>query len=60
MLPTNNKRFLKWDKESECLYLRIGEVGEPINLGNIRTKKGKLTQEQKLQAVQFTGEWIAI
>ena len=59
-MSPNNKRFLKWDRESECLYLRISEEGKPVNLGGIRTKKGKLTQEQKLRAVQFTNEWVEI
>jgi len=40
------------------LYLKVNET--VIELGEINTRKGKLTRVQKLRAVAALGEWINI
>jgi len=51
-----SKRFVKYD--GDCLWIRVDEIER--NLGPIETRKGGLTQEEKLKAVKGKGEWVKI
>ena len=44
--------------ENQLLYCKYDKF--VTLLGNINTKKGKLTKSQKLKAVQLEGQWVEI
>jgi hypothetical protein len=54
------KQWYMYDPAKRWFYTKETENSEPTPLGEINTRMGGLTHEQKLQLIRANGEWLLL
>ena len=55
---SKQEKFLRFYRHN--LYLKVNSDGIEQKLGDVKTREGNLTHEQKLRAIAAKGEWIKL